>query len=177
MRAGAVAERAMRAIEAPGPARIERPDSVLFACTRNSVRSPMAEGLLKALHPRRIYTDSAGIREGTVDGFSVSVMAELGIDISGHRSKTFDQLEDTYFDLIITLSPEAQHRAVELTRTMACDIELWHTFDPSIIEGSRETRLDAYRQVRDQLRRRIVDRFPVDAQEGPGGMTGGMTGA
>lgn len=167
MRARAVAEQATRVITAPGLVRIERPDSVLFACTRNSVRSPMAEGLLKALHPRRIYTDSAGLREGTVDGFAVSVMAELGIDISRHRAKTFDQLEDTYFDLIVTLSPEAQHRAVELTRTMACDIELWHTFDPSIVEGNRDTRLEAYRQVRDQLRRRIADRFPVDSQDGP----------
>ena len=154
-------------VTVPGVSRIERPASVLFACTRNAIRSPMAEGLLKALHPRRIYTDSAGVRDGEVDGFAVAVMAELGIDISRHRSKTFDQLEDTYFDLIITLSPEAQHSAVELTRTMACDIELWHTFDPSIIEGSREERLAAYRQVRDQLRDRIRDRFPIEPEDTP----------
>src|SRR5690606_32432533 len=118
---------------APGLQRVERPASVLFACTRNSIRSPMAEGLLKALHPGRIYTDSAGVLEGgEVDGFAIAVMAEIGIDISRHRAKTFEQLQDTYFDLIVTLSPEAQHSAVELTRTMACEIDLWRTFDPSI---------------------------------------------
>lgn len=160
-----VADRHTHIVTVPGLSRIERPDSVLFACTRNSIRSPMAEGLLKALHPRRIFTDSAGVHEGEVDGFAIAVMAEIGIDISKHRSKTFDQLQDTYFDLIVTLSPEAQHSAVELTRTMACDVELWHTLDPSIIEGSRETRLDAYRQVRDQLRKRILARFPLEPDE------------
>ena len=158
----ALAERPIHIVAAPGTSRIERPDSVLFACTRNSIRSPMAEGLLKALHPQRIYVDSAGVREGDVDGFAIAVMAEIGIDISNHRAKTFDQLQDTYFDLIVTLSPEAQHRAVELTRTMACDVELWHTFDPSIIDGKREVRLDAFRQVRDQLKNRIAARFPVE---------------
>ena len=159
----ATAERAARIVSAPGLQRVERPSSVLFACTRNSIRSPMAEGLLKALHPRRIYADSAGVHDGEVDGFAISVMAEIGIDISRHQSKTFDQLQDTYFDLIITLSPEAQHSAVELTRTMACEIELWNTFDPSIIEGTREDRLAAYRQVRDQLQHRIEARFPPEA--------------
>ena len=154
-------------VTAPGLTRIERPASVLFACTRNSIRSPMAEGLLKALHPRRIYTDSAGVHDGEVDGFAIAAMAELGIDISRHRSKTFDQLQDTYFDLIVTLSPEAQHSAVELTRTMACEIELWNTFDPSIIDGPREVRLAAYRQVRDQLRQRILARFPPDPGPAP----------
>ncbi|MEZ5667905.1 MAG: arsenate reductase ArsC [Alphaproteobacteria bacterium] len=156
------AERPIHVVTAPGVARIARPDSVLFACTRNAIRSPMAEGLLKALHPQRIYVDSVGVREGEVDGFAIAVMAEIGIDISGHRAKTFEQLQDTYFDLIVTLSPEAQHSAVELTRTMACDVELWPTVDPSIVEGSREVRLEAYRQVRDQLRRRIGARFPVE---------------
>ena len=155
------AQRPTHIVTAPGLRRIERPASVLFACTRNSIRSPMAEGLLKALHPQRIYTDSAGVHDGgDVDGFAIAVMAEIGIDISRHRAKTFDQLQDTYFDLIVTLSPEAQHSAVELTRTMACEIELWNTFDPSIIEGGRDERLAAYRRVRDQLRQRILDRFP-----------------
>ena len=83
--------------------------------------------------------------------FAVAVMDEIGIDIAKHQAKTFDDLEDTSFDLIISLSPEAQHRAVEMTRTMACEVEFWNTFDPSIVEGSREARLDAYREVRDQL--------------------------
>ncbi len=137
------------------------PGSVLFCCTRNAIRSPMAEGILKHFHGRRIYVDSVGVRESEVDPFAVVVMDEIGIDISRHRSKTFDDLEDGSFDLIITLSPEAQHRAVELTRTMACEIEFWHTLDPTIFEGNRETRLNAYRQVRDTLMERIMARFPV----------------
>ena len=137
------------------------PSAVLFACTMNSVRSPMAEGILKFLHGTRIYVDSVGVRSLDVDGFAVTVMDEIGIDITGHRAKTFDDLEDSYFDLIIPLSPEAQHRAVEMTRVMAVDIEFWHTFDPSVIEtDNREQRLDAYRQVRDQLMNKIKDRFP-----------------
>src|SRR5690606_35189248 len=145
-----------------GPPMAELPGSVLFCCTRNAIRSPMAEGILKHFHGRRIYVDSVGVRESEVDPFAVVVMDEIGIDISRHRSKTFDDLEDGSFDLIITLSPEAQHRAVELTRTMACEVEFWNTFDPSLVEGNRETRLQAYRDVRDQLKRRIEERFTLD---------------
>ena len=120
----------------------------------------MAESILKHLHGHCIYVDSVGIRAGDLDGFAVEFLHEIGIDLSRHRSKSFDDLEDEYYDLIITLSPEAQHRAVELTRTMAVDLEFWHTFDPSIVEGNRDTRLAVYRQVRDQLLERIRDRFP-----------------
>jgi protein-tyrosine-phosphatase len=119
----------------------------------------MAEGILKHLS-HRVFVDSAGVRAGELDMFAVSVMDEIGIDISRHRSKAFDDLEDTSFDEVISLSPEAQHRAVELTRTMACEVVFWNTFDPSIVEGSRDVRLDAYRQVRDQLIQRIKKRFP-----------------
>ena len=136
------------------------PGAVLFACSENALRSPMAESILKHLHGHCVYVDSVGIRAGDLDGFAVEVLHEIGIDLSRHRSKSFDDLEDEYYDLIITLSPEAQHRAVELTRTMAVDLEFWHTFDPSIVEGNRDTRLAAYRQVRDQLLQRIRDRFP-----------------
>ncbi len=122
----------------------------------------MAEGLLKHLLGHRVYVDSVGVRAGEVDPFAVAVMEEIGIDVSKHRSKSFDQLEDTSFDLIVSLSPEAQHRAVELTRTMACEVEFWRVLDPSLIEGSRETRLHAYREVRDQLLRRIKERFGSD---------------
>ena len=136
------------------------PGAVLFACSENALRSPMAESILKHLHGHRIYVDSVGIRAGKLDGFAVEVLDEIGIDLSRHRSKNFDDLEDEYYDLIITLSPEAQHRAVELTRTMAVDLEFWHTFDPSIVEGNRDTCLVAYRKVRDRLLERIRDRFP-----------------
>ncbi len=140
----------------------ELPDAVLFACTQNSVRSPMAEGLLKHLLGHRIYVDSSGVRSVGVDPFTVEVMDEIGIDLSRHRAKSFGDLLDTSYDLIISLSPEAQHSAVEMTRTMACEVEFWNTFDPTIAEGNREVRLDAYRQVRDTLRRRIEARFTFD---------------
>ena len=121
----------------------------------------MAEGILKFLYGTRIYVDSVGVRSLEVDGFAVAVMDEIGIDITGHRAKTFEDLEDSYFDLNIPLSPEAQHRAVEMTRVMAVEIEFWNTFDPSIIESdNREHRLDAYRLVRDQLKERLKVRFP-----------------
>jgi len=123
----------------------------------------MAEGILKHLHGSKIFVDSAGVREGELDPFIVAVMDEIGIDISRHQPKVFDDLEDTSFDEVISLSPEAQHKAVEMTRVMACEVLFWRTMDPSIVEGSRETRLDAYRQVRDQLMTRIKERFPVDS--------------
>lgn len=121
----------------------------------------MAEGLLKHLLGRGVFVDSVGVRTGELDLFAVQVMDELGIDISRHRPKSFDELEDESFDQVITLSPEAQHRGVEMTRMMACDVFYWPTLDPSIIEGSRDTRLDAYRQVRDQLLARIKQHFSI----------------
>ena len=137
------------------------PGAVLFACTRNAIRSPMAEALLKHLQGSRIYVQSVGVRPSAIDPFAVAAMDEMGIDIARHRQRSFDNLEDDSFDLIISLSPEAQHRAVEMTRHMACEVEFWNTFDPSLVEGSREVRLDAYRDVRDSLMRRILERFPL----------------
>ena len=140
-----------------------RSTAVLFACTHNAVRSPMAEGLLKHLLGHRIYVDSVGVRPGgELDPFAVQVMDEIGIDIAKHRPKAFDELEDDSFEEVISLSPEAQHRAVDMTRVMACDVVFWNTFDPTLIEGSRESRLDAYRQVRDQLMRRIKEHFGIE---------------
>ncbi|MEQ8195447.1 MAG: arsenate reductase ArsC [Rhodospirillales bacterium] len=140
------------------------PTAVLFACTTNSIRSPIAEGILKFLQGHRIYVDSVGVREGAIDGFAVTVMQEIGIDLSRHRSKTFDDLEDTSYDLVISLSPEAQHKAVDLTRYMSCEVEFWNTLDPTFIHGSRDVRLDAFRQVRDELMARIKARFPQEGQ-------------
>ena len=138
---------------------IAQPSAVLFACNMNVVRSAMAEALLKSLVGTRIYVDSCGVRRGEVDPFVVEVMAEVGIDSSQHRPKSFNELEDGFFDLIVSLSPEAQHRSIELTRTMACDIEYWPTLDVTVVEGNRDTRLDAYRSVRDTLTERIRRRF------------------
>jgi protein-tyrosine-phosphatase len=142
----------------------ELPSAVLFACSLNQVRSPMAEAILKHLHGSRVYVDSVGVRAGEeIDAFVVTVMGEIGIDLSKHRTKSFDQLEDSSFDLVISLSPEAQHKAVDMTRTMACEVEYWPTFDPTAVEGSREERLEAYRKVRDGLLERIKQRFSGNA--------------
>ena len=138
------------------------PQAVLFACGMNSVRSPMAASLLHEMFPRAIYVGSAGVRKGELDPFAVAALDEVGIDISRHRPMTFDELEDwegLNFDLIVTLSPEAHHKALELTRTIAADVEYWPTPDPTAIEGSRDQRLSAYREVRDQLTERIKTRF------------------
>jgi protein-tyrosine-phosphatase len=146
-------------MSASGPV---RPQTVLFACGLNSVRSPMAAGLLGQMFGRSIYIGSAGVRKGELDPFAVAAMEEVGIDISRHKPTTFEELDDwegLNFDLIITLAPEAHHRALELTRTAAVEVEYWPTPDPTAIEGSREQRLDAYRDVRDQLMARIRSRF------------------
>lgn len=119
---------------------------------------------MRYLHGKRVYINSVGLRAQPVDPFAVAALDEIGIDIAGHQPKTFDELEDDFFDIVVSLSPEAQHRAVELTRTSSCDIEFWPTMDPSIITGNRETRLDAYRTLRDELQNRIQNRFPL-----PGG--------
>lgn len=141
----------------------ELPGSVLFACSQNAIRSPMAENILRFLHGRRIFVQSAGVRASEIDPFAIEAMDEIGIDVARHRSRSIDQLDDDYFDLVISLSPEAQHRAVELTRNSHCELEFWHMPDPSVVEGSREIRLDAYRSLRELLMRRIRQRFPVQA--------------
>ncbi len=139
------------------------PGAVLFACTMNAVRSVMAAALMRHLLGHRVYVDSVGVRsDEEVDPFVVTVLDEMGIDVSQHHAKTFEDLEDSSFDLIVSLSPEAQHSAVEMTRTMACEVEYWPTLDASIVEGSREQRLEAYREVRDQLLQRIAKRFQLD---------------
>lgn len=157
----------------PAEASPPLPGAVLFACNFNQVRSPMAEALLKRLVGDRVYVDSCGLKRPAmvhddvadedvaagVDPFAVVVMAEVGCDLSRHRPKTFDDLEDSSFDLVVSLTPEAQHRSVELARGRAADIEYWPTFDPTLTDGSREARLAAYREVRDGLARRIAERF------------------
>ena len=144
------------------PASATQPLAVLFACGLNSVRSPIAAGLFSQLFGCTIYVGSAGVRKGELDPFAAAVMDEVGIDIKAHRPMTFEELEDLEglnFDLIVTLSPEAHHKALELTRTLALDVEYWPTADPTAIEGSREQRMNAYRDVRDQLLQRIRARF------------------
>jgi protein-tyrosine-phosphatase len=139
-----------------------RPHAVLFACGMNAVRSPMAAGLFHQMFGKSVYVGSAGVQKGELDPFSVAVMEEIGVDISRHKPMTFeelDELEGLSFDLIVTLSPPAHHKALELTHSIAADVEYWPTVDPTGIEGSREQRLQAYRDVRDQLMAHIRERF------------------
>lgn len=140
----------------------ELPGSVLFACSHNAIRSPIAEAIMKYLHGRKVYVQSAGVRPAEIDPFAVAVMDEIGIDLSHHHTRSFADLDDSYFDLVISLSPEAQHSAVELTRNSSCEVEFWRMPDPSLVEGSREVKLAAYRDLRDLLMRRIRERFPLE---------------
>ena len=137
------------------------PSSVLFACSQNSVRSPMAEALAKRLYGQSAYVDSVGVRAEEVDAFAAAVLDEIGIDVHRHHAKTFDDVDPSSFDLIVTLSPEAHHRALDFTRNTATDVEYWPVPDATAVEGSREARLQAYRQVRDLILQRLKQRFGV----------------
>jgi protein-tyrosine-phosphatase len=154
------------------PAVVMRPQAVLFACGWNAVRSPMAAALCRQMAGGALYVGSAGVRKGELDPFAAAVMQEIGIDISGHRPLTFEELEDwegLNFDLIVTLAPEAHHKALELTRTLAAGVEYWPMPDPTAVEGSREQRLAAYREVRDMLIRRLREKLAelgiIEAEE------------
>lgn len=136
------------------------PGAVLFACSMNSVRSPMAAAMFRHLAGRASYVASAGVRAGEPDPFAAAVMEEIGIDITAHKPHTIADLEDTTFDMVVSLAPEAHHQALEMTRTMAVDVEYWPTIDPTLSTGNREQILQAYRQVRDSLFARIKARFP-----------------
>jgi protein-tyrosine-phosphatase len=143
------------------------PDAVLFACNLNRVRSPVAAALLRRRFGARIFVDCCGLRpderpeEREIDPFAAAVMAEWGVDLSAHRAKSFDELEDGSFDLIISLTPEAHHTAAELSRARSVDFEYWPTADPTLEAGdSREQKLDAYRRMCDALEQRMRERFP-----------------
>ena len=142
---------------------LTKPRAVLFACGQNSVRSPMAAALARQAFGTAFVVASVGVRKGELDGFAIAAMNEIGIDIASHEPMTFEELEDLEdgldFDLIVTLAPEAHHKALELTHRILAAVEYWPTPDPTVIEGNREQRLDAYREVRDQLMARIAARF------------------
>lgn len=142
------------------------PNAVLFVCTMNAIRSVMAAAIMKHFYGHKVYVASCGVRPGRADPFVATVMEEIGIDVGKHRPQGFEDLEDSSFDLVISLSPEAHHRALELTRTMAIEVEYWPTMDPSVSAGSREQILDSYRDVRDTLMRKIRQRFGSVAARG-----------
>lgn len=135
------------------------PSSVLFVCGMNAIRSPMAEMLARRHLPAGTYIASAGIRHGERDPFVDAVLAEMGLDLGRRQPQTLDDLEDDYFDLIVTLAPEAHHRALERTRASAVDVVYWPTPDPAVATGTRERILDAYRAVRDHLEIMLSKRF------------------
>lgn len=141
------------------------PASVLFACSHNAIRSPMAEALARRLYGNTTYLASVGVHVGELDNFAVAALDEIGIDLHQHHGKSFEDVDPSEFDLIVTLSPEAHHSALEFTRSASTDVEYWPIPDPSAVEGSRETRLDAYRLTRDMILARLKARF--GAPSGP----------
>ena len=148
------------------------PQSVLFCCDHNAVRSPMAEGLMKKLYGQRAYVQSAGVfNDLEIDGFAIAVSKEMGIELSRHRSRSFDEMIEwgddlSGFDLIVALSPASQRKALEMTRTAHIEIEYWPIMDPTGLGESREAKVQAYRQTRDQIVRRMIERFGPPGVEG-----------
>lgn len=144
----------------PAPSSPPRlPGSILFLCSMNSIRSPMAEVIARRKLPPSVYIASAGVRPGARDPFVDAVLDEVGLTLGNHQPHSMDELEDDYFDLIVTLAPEAHHRALELTRSHSVEVEYWPTLDPSVVDGRREQILAAYRDVRESLAERITTRF------------------
>lgn len=141
------------------------PKSILFMCRMNSVRSPIAEILARRMLPPTVFVASAGVRAGDPDPFVEAVLAEEGLSLGERVPHTLDELEDDYFDLVITLAPEAHHAALELTRSMAIEVEYWPTLDPTVATGTREQILLGYRDMRDRLKARIRARFAPDLPE------------
>jgi len=138
------------------------PGAILFMCGMNAIRSPMAEAIARSMLPSNTYIRSAGVRAGERDPFVDTVLEEIGLSLGRHLPKTLDELEDDYFDLIITLSPQAHHAALELTRSNSVDVVYWPTMDPTGETGetgSREQILDAYREVRDHISALIESRL------------------
>ncbi len=150
------------------------PQAVLFCCDHNAVRSPMAEGMMKKFYGQATYVQSAGVtNDMEIDGFSVAVCAEIGVELARHRSRSFDEMRDLgddlgQFDMIIALSPISQRRALDLTRPYHLEVAYWPILDPTAIGETREAKLAAYRQARDQIRAHILDRFgpPVGVAAG-----------
>ena len=150
------------------------PQSVLFCCDHNSVRSPMAEGIMKKLYGTECYIQSVGVKNDLeIDGFSIAVCQELGVELSRHRSRSFDEMEDwgddlSSFDLVLALSPASQRRALDLTRFYHLEVEYWPILDPTGLGESREARLASYRQARDQIKERLIARWGPGIEDGAG---------
>ncbi|TNJ43260.1 low molecular weight phosphatase family protein [Phaeobacter sp. B1627] len=141
------------------------PQSVLFCCDHNAVRSPMAEGIMKKLYGTGTYVQSAGVKNDMeIDGFCITVCQEIGVELSRHRSRSFDEMEEwgddiSAYDLVIALSPASQRRALELTRLFHLDVDYWPIMDPTGLGETREAKLESYRQTRDQILERLTARW------------------
>ena len=141
------------------------PQSVLFCCDHNAVRSPMAEGIMKKLYGTRAYIQSAGVmNDMEIDGFAIAVCAEIGVELERHRSRSFDEMEQwgddlTSFDLVLALSPASQRRALDLAQFSHLEVEYWPLLDPTGMVDDRAARMELYRQTRDQIVKRLIDRF------------------
>ncbi|WP_411957831.1 low molecular weight phosphatase family protein [Paracoccus homiensis] len=150
------------------------PHSILFCCDHNAIRSPMAEGIMKRLYGRSAYVQSAGVKSDMeIDGFAIAVCDEIGVALSNHRSRSFEEMQawgDDLggFDLIVALSPASQRLALEMTRVFHLDIEYWPIMDPSGLAEGREAKLAAYRQTRDQIMSKMVERFGPATVDGAG---------
>ena len=141
------------------------PQSILFCCDHNSVRSPMAEGIMKKFYGTGTYVQSAGVHNDLeIDGFCIAVCQEIGVELSRHRSRSFDEMQEwgddlSSFDLIVALSPASQRRALELTRIFHLDVDYWPIMDPSGMGETREQKLHHYRQTRDQIIQHLKGRW------------------
>lgn len=148
------------------------PTSVLFCCDHNAIRSPIAEGMMKKFYGRAAYVQSAGVRNDMeIDGFAIAVSGEIGIELSNHRTRSFEEMRDWgddlgTFDLIVALSPASQRLALELTRVFHLDVEYWPIMDPSGLAEGRDAKLSAYRQTREQIKTRMIDRFGPPKADG-----------
>lgn len=151
----------------------EIPQSVLFCCDHNAVRSPMAEGMMKQFYGQDCYVQSAGVyNDLEIDGFSIAVCAEIGVKLDRHRSRSFDEMQEwgddlSGFDLVVALSPASQRKALELTRFFHLEVEYWPILDPTGLGESRQDKLNRYREARDQIRDRMHKRFgpPIELAE------------
>ncbi|KGJ04987.1 Protein-tyrosine-phosphatase [Paracoccus halophilus] len=141
------------------------PNSVLFCCDHNAIRSPMAEGMMKKFYGRAAYVQSAGVKNDMeIDGFAVAVCQEMGVELSRHRSRSFEEMQAWgddlgSFDLIVALSPASQRMALELTRVAHLEVEYWAIMDPAGLAEGREAKLALYRSTRDQIHKRMIERF------------------
>jgi len=155
----------MTVAEEEGSGKTTLPGSVLFCCDHNAVRSPMAEGIMKRLYGTECYIQSVGVKNDLeIDGFAIAVCDEIGVELARHRSRSFDEMEQwgddlSSFDLVLALSPASQRRALDLTQFYHLDVEYWPVLDPTGLGETREAKLAAYRQTRDQILERLIGRF------------------